>query len=154
MLQIIPEKIIDLRYHRRAIFVPFRDRTQRWSCMIGHRRSGKTYASIMALIDAALANPHGQYAYLAPLRNQAKTVAWDDLKDFARPEFGKPPNEAELRVDLINGSRITLFGADNPDALRGLALDGVVLDEYADISPSLLSSPAGLGGSLWFCRHH
>jgi hypothetical protein len=28
-----------------------------------------------------------------------------------------------------------LFGADNPDALRGLYLDGVILDEYADMRP-------------------
>jgi phage terminase large subunit len=48
------------------------------------------------------------------------------LKNFARPVLKGGPNEAELRVDLLNGSRITLFGADNPDALRGLAFDGVV----------------------------
>jgi hypothetical protein len=54
-----------------------------------------------------------------------------------RLTFRRPPNQAELRVDLLNGSRITLFGADNPDALRGPCSDGVVLDEYADIAPSL-----------------
>ena len=46
-------------------------------------------------------------------------------------------NEAELRVDLLGGSRISLYGGDNGDRLRGLGLDGVVLDEYADIPPSL-----------------
>jgi hypothetical protein len=42
-----------------------------------------------------------------------------------------------LRVDLLGGSRISLYGGDNGDRLRGLGLDGVVLDEYADIPPSL-----------------
>jgi len=46
-------------------------------------------------------------------------------------------NETELRVDLPNGSRIRLYGADNPDRLRGIYLDGVILDEYADMRPSL-----------------
>jgi hypothetical protein len=40
-------------------------------------------------------------------------------------------------VELINGARIRLFGADNADSLRGLYLDGVVLDEFADMKPSL-----------------
>lgn len=91
----------------------------------------------MDLLDAALHKPNGRYCYIAPLRNQAKTVAWDYLTAFARPVQSKPPNQAELHVDLINGARITLFGADNPDALRGPFFDGAVLDEYADIAPSL-----------------
>ena len=48
-------------------------------------------------------------------------------------------NEAELRTDFGNGHRITLFGADNPDALRGLYLDGVVFDEYAQMRPRIWS---------------
>ena len=49
-------------------------------------------------------------------------------------------NQAELWVELVNGARIRLFGADNPDALRGLYLDGVVLDEYADMKPSIFGA--------------
>jgi hypothetical protein len=71
---------------------------------------------------------------------QAKTIAWDVVKQFTRPVWASAPNEAELRVDLIGGSRISLYGGDNPDRLRGLGLDGVVLDEYADMSPSLFPS--------------
>ena len=128
---------INLGYVRRPIFAGFHDRVQRWACMICHRRAGKTVASLMDLLDAALNKPNGRYCYIAPLRNQAKTVAWDYLTAFARPVQSRPPNQAELHVDLINGSRITLFGADNPDALRGPFFDGAVLDEYADIAPSL-----------------
>jgi hypothetical protein len=40
-----------------------------------------------------------------------------------------------LWVELITGAKIRLFGADNPDSLRGLYLDGVILDEYADMRP-------------------
>jgi phage terminase large subunit len=87
--------------------------------MICHRRSGKTYAYLMDTLDHAIAKDGDRYAYIAPFRHQAKSVAWDYLKAFARPVLASPPNEAELRVDLKNGSRITLYGSDNPDALRG-----------------------------------
>lgn len=133
------ELTVNLGYKRRQIFAAFHDRVQRWVCMICHRRAGKTVASIMDLVDRALSlkMPNGRFHYIAPLRNQAKTVAWDYLTEFSRPVQAAPPNQAELRVDLLNGSRITLFGADNPDALRGPYSDGAVLDEYADIAPSL-----------------
>jgi phage terminase large subunit len=138
------EQIIDLGYQRRSIFAGFHDRIRgpspkRWACMICHRRAGKTVASLMDLLEAALSEPGGRYCYIAPLRNQAKTVAWDYLTAFARPVQAKPPNQAELYVELINGSRITLFGADNPDALRGPFFNGAVLDEYADIAPALFN---------------
>jgi hypothetical protein len=45
--------------------------------------------------------------------------------------------EADLRVELPNGAWITLYGADNPDALRGLYFDGVILDEFGDCRPAL-----------------
>src|ERR1700730_12752655 len=116
------EKSASIEYAPRAQFIEFhrrRKRGIRWACMICHRRAGKTVASLMDLIDSAIRSPKGQFASIAPLRNKAKPVAWDYLKEFARPLYGKPPNEAELHVDLLNGSRITLYGADNPDALRG-----------------------------------
>jgi hypothetical protein len=61
---------------------------------------------------------------------QAKSVAWDYLKHYTEPIPGVSYNETELRADLPNESRVRLFGADNPDSLRGIYLDGVVLDEF------------------------
>jgi len=77
----------------------------------------------------------GRYAYLAPYYAQAKSIAFDYLMRFSEPVRANH-NVSELWIELINGARIRLFGADNPDALRGLYLDGVVLDEYADMKPS------------------
>lgn len=77
-----------------------------------------------------------RYAYIAPLYSQAKQVAWDYLTAFTAP-LGAQINQSELRVDLPFGARIRLYGADNPDALRGLYFDGVILDEYADMRPSV-----------------
>jgi hypothetical protein len=78
-----------------------------------------------------------RFAYIAPLFKQAKDVAWEYLKEYTAVIPGREVNETELRVDLPNGSRVRLYGADNPDSLRGIYLDGVILDEYADMRPSI-----------------
>jgi hypothetical protein len=119
--------------------MPFHNRTTRWAVIVAHRRCGKTVATINDQIKDAITctKPEPRYAYIAPLFNQAKDVAWTYLKRYADPLLAAAPNETELRVDLINGARIRLYGADNPDRLRGLYLDGVVLDEAADMHPSV-----------------
>lgn len=91
----------------------------------------------MDLVDAALRcdKPSPRFAYLAPYYAQAKDVAWTYLKQFTGLIPGAEPNESELRVDLPNGARIRLYGADNYDRMRGVYLDGVILDEYADMDP-------------------
>lgn len=140
LLPVLPvARLITIPYKPRDVFRPFHHRTQRWAVIVAHRRCGKTVACVNDLIRRAvtLDKPNGRFAYIAPLYVQAKDVAWGYLKEFAAPLLAQPPNESELRVDLIGGSRIRLYGADNPDRLRGLALDGVVLDEYADMAPSV-----------------
>jgi hypothetical protein len=61
----------------------------------------------------------------------AKNVAWDILKIYSRDIPSIAYNEAELTVRYPNGSKLTLYGSDNPDALRGMGLWGVVFDEYS-----------------------
>ena len=123
-------------YAPRQAFKPFHARKQRWACLVAHRRAGKTVACINDLIRRAFtdAKEGGRYAYIAPYYSQAKSIAWDYLLRFSEP-VRVNSNASELWVELLNGARIRLFGADNPDALRGLFLDGVVLDEYADMRP-------------------
>lgn len=110
---------------------------KRFSVLVCHRRFGKTVLCVNALIDAAHRGglPNQRLAYVAPTLGQAKRVAWDYLKHYALGIPGAKANETELRVDFENGARISLHGADNPDSLRGLYLDGAVLDEYADFRP-------------------
>ena len=107
--------------------------------LVCHRRAGKTVATINDLIKRAIEcrNPAPRYAYIAPLYAQAKNIAWDYLKRFTDPIPGRQVNESELRVDLPGDRRIRLFGADNPDSLRGLYLDGVALDEPAQMKPAM-----------------
>ncbi len=111
----------------------------RWVTAICHRRMGKTVCAINQLIHSALncTKENPQLAYIAPTYSQAKRIAWAYLKDYTRP-LGGVANESELRVDFL-GRRISLYGADSPDALRGIYLDGCVIDEYGDVHPSLFT---------------
>ena len=129
-------KRIIIPYKPRGAFVGFHARKTRWACLVAHRRAGKTVACINDLIKRAFTDDkeNGRYAYLAPYHSQAKSIAWDYLLRYTADVRVKE-NASELWVELINGARIRLFGADNPDALRGLYLDGVILDEYADMRP-------------------
>jgi len=114
-------------------------KNSRWTVAVCHRRMGKTVAAINQLIHSALQCEKNapQYAYIAPTYSQAKRIAWDYLKEYTRP-LGGVPNVSELRVDFM-GRRISLYGADNPDALRGIYLDGCVIDEYGDVNPGLFT---------------
>ena len=129
---------VELDYKPRDVFEDFHEREQRWAVIVAHRRCGKTVACINDLIYKALIDgkEDGRYAYLAPYYAQAKSIAFDYLMKFSEP-VRVNHNVSELWVELINGARIRLFGADNADSLRGLYLDGVVLDEFADMKPSI-----------------
>ena len=70
---------------------------------------------------------------------QAKDTAWTYLKEYGLRIPGATVHENELRLDLPTGGRVRLYGADNPDSLRGIYLDGVVMDEYGDTHPKLYS---------------
>lgn len=109
--------------------------SHRWTVLVWHRRAGKTVFAIMELILAALAfkREDGRFAYICPLLKQAKDVAWGYLKRFTRDIDGIKVNESELSVTFPNGAVIRLYGADNYEGLRGIYLDGVVLDEVAQM---------------------
>lgn len=129
-------------YSPRRAFVPYHIRQERWACLVAHRRAGKTVATVNDLLARNLANkrPRPVSAYIAPFMRQARQAAWDYLKFYAAPALADQPNETRLAVNLINGGTIQLFGGDNPDALRGMYLDDVVLDEFADMRPGLWTS--------------
>ena len=118
-------------------------RETRWAIAVAHRRAGKTVACVNELIKAAATCDRGnpRFAYIAPQLNQAKDIAWSYLLEYTDcfgPE--RKVNASELWVELPNnGARIRIYGADNPDRLRGIYLDGAVLDEFGDMDPTVWS---------------
>ena len=132
------ERRVILDYVPRGAFKEFHNRKQRWACLVAHRRAGKTVSAVNDIIRGAFMSksPNPLFGYIAPYRSQAKSVAWDYIKRYAAP-ITKAANEADLTVELYNGSKIRLFGADNADAMRGLGFDGIYMDEYGDFKPSV-----------------
>lgn len=126
-------------YRPRNASVHVRLESARFSIIVAHRRYGKTVLAVNHAIKQAATcqRRDGRYAYVAPFRNQAKAVAWDYLRHYTSPIPGRIVNESELSVTLPNGAMIRIFGADNPDALRGLYFDGVILDEVAQMRPEV-----------------
>lgn len=126
---------------------------KRFNVLVCHRRWGKTILTINEMIDRALANPlrNPQYGYCAPTYKQARKIAWAALIDYTRNIPGVKVNKSELTVyiqrnwhtDPKTGEvdpdvvTIMLVGADDPDALRGIYLDGGIMDEYAQCDPTI-----------------
>lgn len=129
-------------YVPRNQFLPFHNRRQRWAVLNTHRRAGKTVALVNDLILGALECKlyKPQLAYIGPTFTQAKRIAWAYIKQYSEPYWSKPPSESELKVTLPGDRTIYCLGADNPDSLRGMYLDGAVMDEYALFRPSVFST--------------
>jgi hypothetical protein len=79
--------------------------------------------------------PPKRYAYVAPTQEQAKDIAWGYLKAFTASIPGVVSNESELKVTFADGMTIRLYSGANYERMRGIYLDGVVIDEPEDIDP-------------------
>lgn len=126
------ERLVVIPYTPRAIWADWHDGRSRESCVVAHRRAGKTVAVVNEMIRSALTCKleAPRTAYAAPTYNQAKRIAWDYAKRFSAPIPDVKFNEAELRIDYPNGGRFQLLGQDNPDSLRGAYFDDIACDEY------------------------
>lgn len=134
---------IDLGYRPRAWQLECHKNRRRFTVLALHRRAGKTELALMELIHRALkfTLDLGLFFYVAPFLKQAKTIAWARLKQKLEPlriAGAIDIHENELMVTFRhNGAVIRVFGADNPDAMRGVRLDGCVIDEVAQIKPGV-----------------
>lgn len=124
------------------------DDNHRYKVIVAGRRFGKSVFARHHCLLNAIYNP-GLYWIVNPTYRQGKQIHWVDLKKEIPPELIDYKNEQELSIHLKNGSRIEIKGADNEDALRGVGLKGVILDEAADqkaktwwdiIRPTLMDS--------------
>lgn len=107
----------------------------RFRVVVAGRRFGKTHLSIRELARHA-SLPNKEVWYVAPTYKMARQIVWKKLKNRLQDlRWIKKTNETELSISLKNGSTISLKGADNYDSLRGVGLDFIVLDEFADIDP-------------------
>ena len=129
---------------------------KRFKVLISGRRFGKTHLAIRELCKAA-STPNQKVWYIAPSYRMAKQIVWEQLKKkLIHLKWAKKINESGLDIWLVNGSHISLKGADNEDSLRGVGLNFIVLDEFADISQKawqevLRPTLSDTGGKALFC---
>ena len=153
---------------QRVIRIPYKPRLfqrqvhtlakgKRFGVLVCHRRFGKTVLAVNHLLRGALTctKSRPRFGYIAPTYTQGKSTSWDYFRHYATPIPDHAVNQSELRIDLPNGGQVRIYGADNPDSLRGLYFDGVVLDEYGLHPPKTFSEVIGptlvdRGGSALF----
>jgi phage terminase large subunit len=153
---------IEIPYKPRSWAKPFHETFKRFIALVLHRRAGKTTGIINHLQRSAtdderernrlkflapqLTNEqleellrNRMYGHILPTYKQAKYVAWDMLKYFAAPIPDIKINESELTIRYPGGHKLGLFGADNPDSLRGIPFWGLGFDEYSQHPPNIFS---------------
>lgn len=126
---------VTLRDHQKPLF----EDPKRFNIWICHRRFGKTWAAVLKVLISALVNTNmrPQYAYLLPEGEQAEKVAWPAFMDLIYDLPGFKVNNQKKTIEIeANRAKIYVLGLKEPDRLRGLYLDGVVIDEFGDINSS------------------
>ena len=113
----------------------FEDPT-RFKIVAAGRRTGKSRLAAWMLVIYALQAQRGHVFYVAPTQGQARDIMWTTLLEIAHPVI-KASHINNLQITLINGAIISLKGADRPETMRGVSLKFLVMDEYADMKPSV-----------------
>jgi hypothetical protein len=109
----------------------------RFKIVAAGRRCGKSRLSAITLLIEGLNCPEGAAVmYIAPTLGQARAIIWDLIHDLGRQVI-KSSHINNLEITLINGRKIMVRGADNPDSLRGMSLTYVVLDEVAFVKQEI-----------------
>lgn len=109
----------------------------RFKVVAGGRRLGKSRLSAVSLLVEALNCPQGSSVmYIAPTLGQARVIIWELLLELGRPVV-KSAHINNLEIKLINDITIYVRGADNPNALRGVSLTYVVMDECSFIGQDI-----------------
>ena len=129
---------------------------KRFRVLITGRRFGKTFLAINELAKFARF-PNQKVWYVSPSYRQSKNICWTMLKEqMIKHKWAKKINDSDLSIMLKNNSIIQLKGSDNEQSLRGVGLNFIVLDEFADIKPNawyevLRPTLSDTKGSALFC---
>jgi len=128
----------------------------RFRVLISGRRFGKTWICIHEMAKFAR-YPKSKVWYVCPTYRMAKDIVWNDLVDkMTKHKWIKKVNHSDLKITLRNGSEISLRGADNENSLRGVGLNFLIMDEFADIKEHayyevLRATLSDKNGSALFC---
>ena len=113
----------------------FHDPT-RFKVVAAGRRCGKSRLAAWSMIVRALQVEKSTIFYVAPTQGQSRDILWGVLEELAHPVIASK-HVNNMQIKLVNGSTISLKGADRPDTMRGVSLEYLVMDEYADMKPQV-----------------
>lgn len=129
--------------------------------MVFHRRAGKDKLCFNKLIERAI-QTRANYAYYFPTAALGRKALWLNVDvtngmrviDHVPKELlAKPPNQTDMRIELINGSTIQILGTDNLDVVGGNYY-GVVFSEFQNQNPLAWDYTRPIlaenGGFAWF----
>jgi hypothetical protein len=135
--------------------------THKRALCVWHRRAGKDKLFLNKLLVRAC-ETMANYAYYFPTARLGRRALWENvdvankmrvIDHIPRELLAKEPNQTEMKISLINGSTIQVFGTDNLDVVGGNFF-GVAFSEYALQNPLAwdLTRPilAENGGFAWF----
>jgi hypothetical protein len=106
---------------------------KRFKVLACGRRVGKSNFAIKKTLAEGVAAPKGSaVVYVAPTQSQARQICWDALLDEGKDVI-KSAHVNSMDITLVNGVKIHVRSAENPDTLRGLKLYFAVIDEAAFI---------------------
>ena len=112
----------------------------RFKVMPSGRRSGKTELLKRKMINAAISHTRwssARFVLAAPTFNQAKRIFWDDIKALSPSGLVIDISETNLIIKYFNGATITVMGMEKPARIEGPPLDGIGMDEYANMRPEV-----------------
>ena len=108
----------------------------RFQVIAAGRRTGKSRLAAWKLIIEGLGTSKGHVFYVAPTQGQARDIMWQSLLEVGAPVIASS-HVNNLHIKLVNGVTIALKGADRPETMRGVSLNYLVMDEYADMKPEV-----------------
>lgn len=98
------------------------------------RRFGKTFLSVWEMFGYAVARGNARVAYIAPTYQQARDIAWSELKKITQPtQVVVNESRLEIRIRNVQGSEsfLALRGWESIETLRGQSFDFIVFDEVS-----------------------
>lgn len=136
----VPLPVLHPRWHAmrpHPVQAAFFTSTRRFNVVPAGRRSGKTEIAKRRLVRRAVRgsdHDRPRYFYAAPTRDQARRIAWDDLKRMVPKDAMRGrPSETDLTIPLWHGGELCVVGLDKPERMEGAPWDGGVLDEYGNV---------------------
>ena len=128
---------IPAQVEQHPVINKYRNDLVRFKVAHAGRRSFKTEIAKRTIVACAMGKPKQSLFFGGPTRDQAKRIAWNDLKALSPKWAIAEISDGELWIRYKNGSEIWVIGFDAPARFDGKVWHGGILDEYADMKPDV-----------------